>query len=178
YLTAFNNVTGSSPILQGIGSDTNVILSLRGQGTGGVQVQGTGTNNSAPAGYVGEFISSVIASGSPVTMTNATATNVTSISLTAGDWDVWGNMSWVSTGTGPSAIACWVSSTSATVPDLSLYTGLFFAATTVISAATGVNAAKLRFSLSSTTTIYLTGYTANVSGTSTVCGGIYARRRR
>lgn len=52
---------------------------------GGFQIQGTTTNDSATAGFVGEVIQSV--ESSPVTAPATTEYgNVTSISLTAGDW--------------------------------------------------------------------------------------------
>lgn len=49
---------------------------------------GTTTNNSANAGSVGEFISSTILQANRVGLTSGTPVDVTSISLTAGDWDV------------------------------------------------------------------------------------------
>ncbi|MDP2325295.1 MAG: hypothetical protein Q8N51_14890, partial [Gammaproteobacteria bacterium] len=67
-------------------SDTTGALSR----TGGIAIEGTNTNDAAAAGYIGELIGSTIASGSAVSLTTATNANVTSISLTAGDWDVWG----------------------------------------------------------------------------------------
>lgn len=53
-------------------------------------VRGTSTNDNAPAGSLGEFITATVASGSAVALTTATTANITSISLTAGDWDVEG----------------------------------------------------------------------------------------
>ena len=53
-------------------------------------VIGTTTNDSAAAGYIGEVVTSTVASGAGVSLVNATAKTVTSISLTAGDWDVFG----------------------------------------------------------------------------------------
>jgi len=58
--------------------------------TGGIL--GTTTNNNASAGYVGEFVSSEVLIGSAVSISANTATDLTSISLTAGDWDVWANV--------------------------------------------------------------------------------------
>ena len=55
---------------------------------------GTTTNNSAAAGSVGEIISSVIPSGGTlVSLTNGAAVAVVAITLTAGDWDIWANIS-------------------------------------------------------------------------------------
>lgn len=59
-------------------------------GTGGVDVQGTNTNDAAAAGYVGEIITST-AMTSTTTVTADTEVDVTgaSLVLTAGDWDVY-----------------------------------------------------------------------------------------
>ena len=51
---------------------------------------GTTTNDDAAAGKIGEYQSAGIGFGSAISLTTATPANVTSISLTAGDWDVSG----------------------------------------------------------------------------------------
>lgn len=53
-------------------------------------VIGTTTNDSAAAGYIGEVVTSTVASGAGVSLATGTAKTITSISLTAGDWDVFG----------------------------------------------------------------------------------------
>src|SRR6185312_14765343 len=55
------------------------------------QLPGTTTNDNASSGNVGQLISSNIVSGSSVSLTTATPLDITTISLTAGDWDVQGN---------------------------------------------------------------------------------------
>jgi len=55
-----------------------------GQTTG---IVGTTTNNNAQAGSVGEYVESVVANVS-FTTSGGPGNNITSISLTAGDWDV------------------------------------------------------------------------------------------
>jgi hypothetical protein len=52
------------------------------------QVKGTATNDSAAAGNVGEFLTSTVATGSAVSLTSTTAADVTTLAVTAGDWDV------------------------------------------------------------------------------------------
>jgi hypothetical protein len=144
--------------------------------TGGII--GTTTNDNTGSGKVGEFVSSVIASGSATTMTSNTATDMTSISLTAGDWDIWGNIAFPTLGTGPSSIFGWISSTSATTPDASLRNGVNFSVVPSFAANNGFSVPQLRFSLSGTTTIYITGLIGNSSGNGSACGAIYARRVR
>ena len=177
YIQVQNNATGANPVIFGTGSDTNVALQLNGKGTGGATVQGTSTNDNATAGYVGEFVSNIIAAASAVAAPNVTATNVTSISLTAGDWDVWGNVSTSSVPTATTAFAGWISSTSATLPDQSLYADITLA-TGTIAAGIGMSVPQRRFTLSATTTVFLSGEFSGTSGSGSICGGIYARRVR
>lgn len=139
-------------------------------------IVGVSNASSAAAGSVGEVISSVIASASAVSLTTATATNITSISLTAGDWDVYGNV-FLSASVAFSQSFCWCSTTSATLPDVSLINALNVAATAAASAV-GLSAPFLRVNVNSTTTVYLGGWGTFASGTGTACGGIYARRVR
>ena len=54
------------------------------------QIVGTATNDSATAGNVGEYVSSAVTPAYPITLTSTQYADVTSISLTAGDWDVTG----------------------------------------------------------------------------------------
>lgn len=53
-------------------------------------VKGSATNDSAATGFIGEIVSSTIATGASVSTATGSATPITSISLTAGDWDVSG----------------------------------------------------------------------------------------
>lgn len=52
------------------------------------QLPGTATNNSAAAGNVGELKSSLIVAGSAISLASSIPVDLTSLSLTAGDWDV------------------------------------------------------------------------------------------
>lgn len=137
-------------------------------------VLGTDTNDDAPAGYVGEFVSSVIAASGAISLTDNVDTNVTSISLTAGDWEVYGNVFFTQSATG-NVVYGWSSATSATLPDISLIAGTL---SDLSGSLVGVTIPTRRFSLASTTTIYLSVRSSFSSGTSNVCGGIYARRVR
>lgn len=68
------------------------MIGVRRTGFGGSDPKvGTGTNDSAAVGQIGQFTTATVATASAVALTTATAADVTSISLTAGDWDV----SWV-----------------------------------------------------------------------------------
>lgn len=137
-------------------------------------IVGTTTNDDAAAGSVGEFMSSVIAFGSAVALTNNVARNVTSIALTAGDWDVWGNVFSNMSGS-QFAFYAWISSTSATRPDNSLV-ALDSDGDQIGS--TGLIAPQRRFSLAAPTTVYLSCESNFTAGSNSACGGIYARRVR
>lgn len=77
------------------------------------QIPGTITNDNANAGNFGEYIHSEIASGAAVALTTTVAKDITSISLTAGDWDVWAN---VATTAAVTTASGWINITSATDP--------------------------------------------------------------
>lgn len=54
----------------------------------GLQLKGNNTNTAPPAGFIGEQIRATIAVGSATALTNATPLGITSVSLTAGIWDI------------------------------------------------------------------------------------------
>ncbi len=139
-------------------------------------IVGVTNASNAAAGSVGEIISSVIANASSVTMTSNSSTNLTTISLTAGDWDVWGNINFKTVGSSPTQLSVWISTTSATLPDTSLYNALSLSSG--ISVNTGIQAPYVRINVSTTTTVYLSGLLTNSSGNGSANGGIYARRAR
>lgn len=181
YLNLENAATGNSVNLVAKGTDTNIQLRLAGQGNSGAALAGVSTNNAAVAGYVGEYISSTVVQGSPVPLTTVTAANVTSISLTAGDWQVWGNVSFAMGVTANLVIAVSsIGSTSATIGAAEIRGG-YTAPTpsgSVIVNDVYTSCATQRFLLSGTTTIYLIGYAQFSVSTCAAYGGIYARRMR
>ena len=58
-------------------------------------IVGSTTNDSAAAGNIGEIITATLASGSAVTLGTGSASTVTSIQLTGGDWDVTGVVDYI-----------------------------------------------------------------------------------
>lgn len=173
-----NAATAGKPNIAATGGDTNIILQLSGKGTGGVEIEGTSTNDSATAGYVGEVVSSSVASGSAVSLTTLTTANVTSISLTAGDWDVSGQVVFTFSAT-PTNIIANINTTSATLGTVGPASPYSSLAATFNAAATQFQGLTTgRLSLSATTTVYLLAHAAFASGTSTAYGWILARRAR
>lgn len=140
-------------------------------------IVGTTTNDNANAGSVGEFVSN---SATGVSLTSNTPANITSISLTAGDWDVVGNIAFTAAATTvPSNFFSGVSSTSATLPtfasgNLNQISNSAFPA----NSANSFIAPTQRFSLSTTTTIFLVGQSIFTTSTMTAGGLIRARRVR
>ena len=81
------------------------------------QIPGTGTNDNAAAGDVGEYVASQVISGAAVALGSGNAADITHITLSAGDWDVWGLISTLPAGTTTqSDIRGWTNTISATDP--------------------------------------------------------------
>lgn len=135
-------------------------------------ILGTPTNNNVNAGGVGENVNS---SFTGVAIANNTATNMTSISLTAGDWEVFGNVLYnTAAGASLTTVIAGANTTTATLPAAGLYTQI---AGVTVGATAGCSASvpQQRFSLSATTTVFLVGL---VLLTGTVTGTGYLRARR
>lgn len=98
-------------ILQYNGTQAQVPSITFGSSTAGII--GTTTNDAAAAGSVGEYVSSSVAPGSAVTVaTINTAQDVTTISLTAGDWLVSINGAIQSAGTVTTRLFFWIGTTA------------------------------------------------------------------
>jgi hypothetical protein len=143
--------------------------------TGGIV--GTTAAGNATAGNLGEYVPSLIASGSAVSLTTATAANVTSISLTAGDWDVGGNVNFTETTSTVTARSAGISTTTATLPTdgSEAYCGV---QSTLTSEINTISLPRKRINVSSTTTVYLVGSATFSAGTCAGFGTITARRVR
>ncbi len=140
-------------------------------------ILGVITNSNPTAGHVGEVISSAVAVGSHVSLTTATAANITSISLTAGDWLVSGNANFDSSAATVTATTASIGSTSATLATDGTE-GYSNAQTTILSGTDTVTLPSKRISLSGTTTVYLVGQVTFSAGTANGFGSISAVRIR
>jgi hypothetical protein len=180
YFQMQNTATGTSPIFSAIGSDTNLTLKLNGKGTGGAAVQGKTSGSASTSGYVGELVSSIVAI-SGVSLTNNTTANITSISLTAGDWDVTGYVTFQPAGTTTvQSLIAGISLTSATTgsvvsPTLDSPTTRMVASWTTGNAQS-VPTPKAIINVSSTTTVYLVAL-ANFGVSTLTAGGVITARR-
>lgn len=174
-----DTLTNKTLTAPNIGAATATSVTFSNPATGGVV--GTTTNNNAAAGYVGEVIESTLAAGSATGLTTSTAKTVTSISLTAGDWDVWGTVGFVTAAT--TSVTFLSSSISQTNNTNDQTPGYFvgqFMPPTVPTAASSWALAPVvtRISLASTTTIYLVGTGVFTASTLSAYGRIQARRAR
>lgn len=140
---------------------------------------GVTDGSSAAAGEIGEY---TISTGTAVTVANNTATNVHSISLTAGDWDVQGTIQWGTTGaiTQLSSLESSVSTTSAArgSPSFNHQTQSTAAWNSASSGGYNHNTPVTRVSVSSTTTVYLVGFSYHTAGSFLLQGTGTIRARR
>lgn len=145
-------------------------------------IVGTTTNDAAAAGNVGEYISSVIASGSAVSLTTGTAKTVTSISLTAGDWDVsiMGQFAGGATTTLAYILASISTTDNALNTTADRHCTFYYGNAVVFGGVSSVTApvSQVRISIASTTTYYLTVQAGFGVSTCTAFGAIVARRVR
>jgi hypothetical protein len=162
-----------------VGTSTPTISSLTFSPTTN-GIVGTTAANDAAAGYVGEYIESAVAVGSAVSLTTGTGADITSISLTAGDWDVEGEVAFntaattsltrvtASIATGSGLI------NSVTTTTVSMVATVFGAVSTVQQ----LPVTRRRVNVSTTTTIYLVARGTFTVSTLTAHGYIGARRVR
>lgn len=144
--------------------------------TGGIV--GISDGSSAAAGNVGELIDSSVSSATN-TGANGVWANITTISLTAGDWDVSGSVEFAINGSTITAVAAAISlfsgnTTTDQASGKNSVNGL-----PPISTADCVNSIpRFRVSISATTTVYLKGVAIFSAGQPQFYGYISARRVR
>ncbi len=155
--------------------------------------KGTATNDSAAAGYIGEYFENVRSTNSP-SITSATVCSVdsgnstfndngeTGIALTAGDWDILGTVTFTYGGaTITTNVQIWIGTGKGTSATGSVASQNTTELITTFSAGAGLTLITpvWRVSISSPTTYYLKAYTVHASGTGvTAIGSIRARRIR
>jgi hypothetical protein len=118
----------------------------------------------ATAGDIGEHLS---ASSGSVSLTSGANANVVSLSLTAGDWDVTGNVAFAA-GSGTHSFF------GAGIAGLDTFTSSTFPSATLNQA---ISTATRRYNVTATTTVWLVAQSI-FTGTVTATGTIRARRAR
>jgi len=132
--------------------------------------------SNAAAGRIGEVIT---ATGTSVAHTNGVAANCCSVSLTAGDWDIAGQILFAPSGGTYTQIAAGGNTTSATLttaPNGGHYVQTPAGGTTLGNTTAPVT--RHRVNVNATTTYYLVGQASFGAGTSAMTGIITARRMR
>ena len=169
------------------GADANVVLTkanhtLEGTITVSGQLigKGTATNDDASAGYIGEAVRSNVTAASAISLTNSgDYFDVTSISLTAGDWDVSGVVGFVNNSATTSYTLAGISTTSGNSG-----TGLVGGDNSLEGPPSnnaynaGITIPAWRLKLTATTTVYLKTNVGFSAGTPKAFGRISARRVR
>lgn len=169
YITVTDNSTTNPPIISATGSDTNILLELKGKGTSGVAVQGSTAGSTPASGYIGQIITST----ANVNPSSSTPTDVTSISLTAGNWLVVGNIDFSNGVAGETGAVAWSSTTSATQPSPPLYS--WFAGLSGGQQFSQIIPPAI-YSFSTTTTVYASCIVSYSAGTETAYAIITAIR--
>lgn len=176
-ITVTNAATGSNVAIAASGTDSNRNLLLQGKGTGGAAVKGVTDASDAAAGYVGEVLSATQAVGTTGQTTNIIR-DTTSLSLTAGDWDVTG---WLGiSGASSTTITLYVgglSTTSVTLPNARAQHYVSGISISTLSSLR-VTLPTIRVSVSSSQTVYLVSQVTFATSTCGTGGEIFARRVR
>jgi hypothetical protein len=140
-------------------------------------IGGVTDGSSAAAGIVGETMSSSLSQASANSLTSGLTANITTINLTAGDWDVKGVASFNITNGTVTSSACGISVLSAMQPTdgSSVASGLQLTATSVVNS---IPIQRKQINVRSTTTVYLVGTCFFSAGNVSAFGQIVARRIR
>jgi hypothetical protein len=146
--------------------------------TTALTVTGVTDGSNAAAGKVGEYIESVIVEGSAVSLTSTVFANITSIALTAGDWDITGTVVFKTAAT-TSVTQMLVNSSTVSAGADGQYGNDYLTAAIV----PGVYNIRIptdtrRRSVAAPTTIYLNCYAIFTVSTCVAYGAIRARRVR
>jgi hypothetical protein len=162
------------PIAEGGTGQTTAAAALTA--LGGFPLVGTVAGGNAAAGQVGEYLT---ASNTATSLTTAVAANATSLSLTAGDWEIESVITYVPTGsTNITQLFAGASSTSAAFGGFGSYSKTTYAAAGVVTGNTGITVASpvVRISISATTTVYAVA-SANFTASTMTCDGFLRARR-
>ena len=134
-------------------------------------IVGVSNGSAAAAGQVGQILSNT---STGVAMTSTIPAMVTTLSLTAGDWDVWGSVKFVAAATTTiTTLAAAISTSSGAVADPQVSFNLPF----TTGNTNQLVPTQITVNVGSTTNVYINGYASFGISTMTCDGFIYARRR-
>jgi len=142
----------------------------------------TTTDDAAAPGELGEYVSAALDVADAMALTNSVGMTIAAITLTPGDWDVSGLVGFLPTGgTTVTALFASVSSVDNTVSSTVGHTSTAAydsSGATVLASTNRLPTPVVRFSLASTTTVFLVAYANFGAGTMKGFGAIRARRAR
>lgn len=174
-----NTLTGTTAQFNAALSDGDFATLAGAEQLSNKTLVGVTDGSSAAAGVIGEIITGSRLAASASALTTSIALNVTSISLTAGDWDVSGVVGFTGVSGNTTVYAAGISTTSATFPPEPYLGGI-----TLLGHVSGANGnqvlpiSNFQVNVSSTTTVYLIAQCTFTTGAANAYGGIRARRIR
>jgi hypothetical protein len=168
-----NAISGAGTLAyQGISFISSAKISTTTQ-TGGTLPGGVAQAPSA--GFLGEQIRATVSNVSPVSISNNTQTNLTSISLTAGIWDVTAIIAYTGLTTATRIVSS-ISTTSATLGATNGDNRCDYPIASTTNSDASATCPAYRLTLTSTTTVYAVGYASYTVGTGVMYGRISATR--
>jgi hypothetical protein len=165
--------TGNSFLINGVAATATATAAAG-------QLPGEPSTGSAAAGKVGEFFNPSVAAGSPIALTTNAPANLTSQSLTAGDWDVTCEANFTpNTTTSITQLMTSISTTSATLNQTPFNVG-YYSAPAQVPGVLNMSAPfpRNRISLSTTATVYCVVQATFTVSTLSTWGGLHVRRVR
>lgn len=167
YLNARFGITGNINVPSG------VQVSI--QSSNGLAATGTPTNDNANAGQIGEYLESIITAATNVPATGVWG-DLTSLSLTAGDWDVSGKVNFYLNSATCTDVAMGLKATSGNSAPTEANAGYSVPPTTAAPVSPSIP--RLRVSQAAGSTMYLKYFATYSAGTPQARGIICARRVR
>lgn len=148
--------------------------------TFGGGIAGTTLSNNASSGNLGEYVQTLVAQGSAVTCTTTVVTNVAQVILSAGDWDVEGNVNITNAAaTVTQEVACiWPTTLTAAGMSTDGSEVLSGVTGTLVTSADSITLPRKRINTGVTTTNFLAVKVTFSAGTVKAYGQINARRIR
>lgn len=162
-------------------SGTGNTLQVSGVTVSAGQYPGTATNDNATAGNVGESQLQTVLAASAVSLSSGVTSPIATITLTAGDWEIWANAAYTgNVSTTVTAVRSTIATASATENTASPFfvACAYGGATAFGTFDMGLAIPPIRVSLSGSQQYWLTGRASFGTSTCSGYGTIHARRMR
>jgi hypothetical protein len=139
---------------------------------------GVADGSAAAAGQIGEFQSVQRLSTAPLSLTNNADAVIASLSLTAGDWDIWGSAGFTFSPNVTGTLKAWFNVGGATAPSVDQLGGNATGTVSPNPSQAIVPITGMRVSITATTAVALGASPSFSNGSVTAWGKILARRMR